>query len=93
MLNEILGIEMEVHKKTQSEREGQEIYIKIAKLKGGRIRRKQGSCKEESEDKLVCITETESGHLCSPMWINHRFPLGDLVNMEKHGNTIGKILS
>lgn len=33
MLNEILGIEMEVHKETQSEREGQEIYIKIAKLK------------------------------------------------------------
>lgn len=45
MLNEILGIEMEVHKKTQSEREGQEIYIKIAKLKWGRIRRKQGSYK------------------------------------------------
>lgn len=45
MLNETLGIEMEVHKKTQSESEGQEIYIKIAKLKGGRIRRKQGSCK------------------------------------------------
>lgn len=45
MLNEILGIEMKVHKKTQSEREGQEIYIKIAKLKGGRIRRKQGSYK------------------------------------------------
>lgn len=45
MLNETLGIEMEAHKKTQSESEGQEIYIKIAKVKGGRIRRKQRSCK------------------------------------------------
>lgn len=41
----------------------------------------------------MSITETESGHLCSLMWITHRFPLGDFVNTEIYGNTIGKIPS
>lgn len=41
----------------------------------------------------MSITETESGPLCSLMWITHRFPLGELVNMEIYRNMIGKIPS